>query len=143
MESWEMYFNLRPYRTAQLLASPALVTTELDKLPSEHSFGEALTELIASANSGTLQRYVNVKRISIVRVRFEAPRPAAFIDAYQMKGRRALGMALKYVHLPDITDPQVRFNVVEEEFSHFALHQRSELDARGVFALGELLRRPG
>jgi hypothetical protein len=152
-KSWQRYSTLKGRENPTIsLMEKVSITPELESLKGGHTFSEGMTALVASATSGTLQKFLleglkSKHDLAVafashsVRVRFTAPLPQAFINVHKNNHERAVGLRLDYTDIPaevsEIMEWSEKPRLPDEsgDLTHLL-----EITGNTILSLGELLR---
>jgi hypothetical protein len=148
LKSWERFSRLKE-RNMRLEGHPfklSSVTSEMGALEDGHTFQEALTALIASAVSGSLQKFLHfdglppggIVRLGFVQIRLYGPRPEAAITIQRNHEKTPFGLLLDYSDNPTQTTEWLDAESGQDETSD--LDQVMSITHETIIELGELLR---
>jgi len=155
LKSWERYSSLTERGDAVRPRSKRLelmsLTNEIGALKAGHTFQEGLTALIASAMSGSLQKFFRdamdpdgVVRLGFVEVKFIGPYPQTTINIHKNNEHTSVGLSLNYSDIPtDMAD------IIEWSEKGFEPHESGDLrqitliSGTTIVGLGEFLRIEG
>jgi hypothetical protein len=155
LKSWERFSRLRERGDAARPRSKRVevtsLTSEISTLKAGHSFQEGLTALIASAMSGSLQKFLQdvidpdgIVQTGFVQVKFIGPYPQAMINIHKNNEKTSVGLSLDYSDIPTDTADAIKWsdNGFEPDESG-DLKQVMIVGDKTIIGLGELLRTEG
>jgi len=139
--------------TAATQPAPRMASSirEIGGLKAGHTFQEGLTALIASAMSGSLQKFLDealdpdeIVRMRFIQVAFHGPYPQAMISIRSDNAKPPFGLWLAYSDIPaEMAEVNEWSNKGFQPDESGDLSQSMNISARTIIGLGEFLRIEG
>ena len=153
LKSWERFSRLTESGEAVQPRNKRLASSirEIGGLKAGHTFQEGLTALIASAMSGSLQKFLDealdpdeIVRMRFIQVAFHGPYPQAMISIRSDNAKPPFGLWLAYSDIPaEMAEVNEWSNKGFQLDESGDLSQSMNISARTIIGLGEFLRIEG